>query len=136
MRYDPADLRQVRVYDINDKYLFTWKNNDTLLVDYITEEIQDVEKLQRKVKSFIRKEVEGLTDGLTAEQKITAIDMEVRRATKSKSEKFFIDMPKRIIPVSSREPLEMAAGAENLEAETVEVCIDKIISNAERPRKE
>ena len=30
----------------------------------------------------------------------------------------------------------MAAGAENLEAETVEVCIDKIISNAERRRKE
>ena len=139
VRYDPADLRQVRVYDINDRYLFTWKNNDTLLVDYITEEkeeIQDAEKLQRKVKGFIKKEAEGFTGGLTAEQKITAIDMEVRRATKGKNEKFFIDMPKRIIPVSSGEPLEMAAGAENLEAETVEVCIDKIISNAERRRKE
>lgn len=38
--------------------------------------------------------------------------------------------------ISSGEPLEIAAGAENLEAETVEVCIDKIISNAERRRKE
>lgn len=57
VRYDPADLRSVRLYDEDDRYLFTWQSADALLVDYITgikEEIADGEKSSERSESLLR----------------------------------------------------------------------------------
>lgn len=57
VRYDPADLRSVRLYDEDDRYLFTWQSADALLVDYITgikEELQMVKKSSERSESLLR----------------------------------------------------------------------------------
>ncbi len=108
VRYDPADLTSVRIYSADDRYLFTWNLADALMIDYITqqkEEIADAQALIRRTGKFIREQARGLTANLTAEQRITAIDMTVRRAAAAKGKDFHIEMPKNIIPVRMDEEI-------------------------------
>lgn len=71
VRYDPADLRSVRLYDEDDRYLFTWASADALLVDYITgikEEMQMV-KNSGTVRKFVKEQAKGISANLTNDQK-------------------------------------------------------------------
>jgi len=133
VRYDPADLRSVRIYDEEDRYMFTWKLADALLTDYITEkkeEIADGEKIIRAVGKFVREQVKGISANLRNDQKITMFDMTLRKALKNKSEKFKIELPSNIIPIKANEvqaeEFEKAAGAER----TVIVDLKKIERNS------
>ncbi|MDO5558103.1 MAG: Mu transposase C-terminal domain-containing protein [Oscillospiraceae bacterium] len=130
VRYDPADYSQVRVYDKSDRYLWTWKAADVLLVDYITdkqEEIKDAMKLQRSVQKFIRDQKAGLTAGLSNEQKISMIDMTVRKSLRNK-ERFRIQMPTKIIPIRCNE--EEARKVSGSDCCGVEIDLKKMINNA------
>lgn len=120
VRYDPADLRSVRIYDEEDRYLYTWQLADTLLMDYISaekEEIADAQKLTRSVRRFVKEEAAGIAANLTNEQRITMLDMSMRRAYENKKQ-FKIEMPSNIIPIRANEPeveeLRKAAGAETV----------------------
>lgn len=120
VRYDPADLSSVRIYDENDRYLFTWKLADILLVDYIEsvkERISDAQERVRSVGRFVKEQAAGITANLTNEQKITMLDMSMRRNVKNAKEQFQIKMPMNIIPVKANEPtdneVKKAAGAEH-----------------------
>lgn len=129
VRYNPADLTSARIYDENDRYLTTWQNADILLVDYIEENkqrISDAEKMQRTVSNFIKEQSKGITSGLTNEQRINMLDMTVRRAN-SNLEKFNIQKPTRIVPITIDEELPKAVGFE--EKTTVVVDLTKMANN-------
>lgn len=135
VRYDPADLKSVRIYNKEDRLLYIWNCADALLVDYITSEQQDIadaQQIARHSKKFVRDMAKGLTAGLTNEQKITMLDMKIRKAHSAKSEKFHIQMPKNIIPVRADEELpeqeKMAAG---MEQECVMIDLKKMKQNSE-----
>ncbi|MDE5583231.1 MAG: Mu transposase C-terminal domain-containing protein [Ruminococcus sp.] len=109
VRYDPADLRKARIYDGNsDRYLFTWELADVLMVDYLTkkkEEISDAEEFIKMTKKMVKKKAEGISEGLSDKQKISLLDMNVRRAMAEKDEKFIINMPKKIVAVMADEKI-------------------------------
>ena len=139
VRYDPADLTSVRIYDEEDRYLFTWQLADALMVDYLTEskeQIADGMKLTKNTRRFVKDTAKGMTAGLTNEQRITMLDMSIRKAEQNRNEKFRIELPKNIIPVTVNEPLpeqeKKAAGAEN----TVVIDLDKMRRNAEMRKKD
>ena len=46
VRYDPADLSTVRIYDKEDKYLFTWKLADHLYSEYLEEQKETISDAQ------------------------------------------------------------------------------------------
>lgn len=120
VRYDPADLGSVRIYDESDRYLFTWKLADMLLADYIEEtkeRISDAQKAAHSVRKFVKEQAKGITENLTNEQRITMLDMSMRRNCKNAKEQFKIEFPTNIVPIKSNEPkndeIKKAAGAEH-----------------------
>lgn len=118
VRYDPADLREVRVYDKDDRYLWTWSVADKLMQDYITDqvdELSDAMAIQRSVVKRIKSDAKAIADGLSASQRIDLLDMSVRRTQRGR-EQFKIELPSNIIPIRSNEPpaeeLKQAVGGE------------------------
>ena len=137
VRYDPADLSSVRIYDENDRYLYTWQNTDFLLVDYIEttkQKVADSEKIQRTVEKFIKQQAEGVVAGLTNEQRISMIDMTVRRANQNISN-FKIEKPTKIIPITVNEPLPKVSGGEDISVDAVVINLDKIAMNGMKRKR-
>lgn len=135
VRYDPANLSEVRVYDKYDRYLWTWGCADKLLQDYITEqkdELSDAMAIQRNVAKRIKADAKEISDGLSASQRIDLLDMSVRRTQRGR-EQFKIELPTNIIPIRANEPpaeeLQQAAGDE------VIIDIAKMNRNQEHKRK-
>lgn len=119
VRYDPADLRSVRIYDKDDKYLYTWNLADQLLAEYISEkkeEISDKQKYIRTVGKFVKEQANGISASLSSEQRRTMLDLTLRKSYKKKKELFKINLPTNIIPIIANEPeqenVKQAAGAE------------------------
>lgn len=118
VRYDPADLRTVRIYDAeDDSFLFEWQNASSLMVDFITEVQEDIADAQEKIratKKFVKEQAKGITENLSQEQRISMLDMVIKSA--ENAEEFEIRKPKRIIPmIANEEPagLKKAVGAED-----------------------
>lgn len=118
VRYDPANLSEVRVYDKDDRYLWTWKCADKLLQDYITEqreELADGMAISKNVAKRIKADAKAISEGLSASQRIDLLDMSVRRTQRGR-EQFKIELPSNIIPIRSNEPpaeeLKQAVGGE------------------------
>ncbi|MDE6672771.1 MAG: Mu transposase C-terminal domain-containing protein, partial [Ruminococcus sp.] len=138
VRYNPADLRTVRIYDAEtDKYMFTWSIADQLMADYLEENqetVADANALIRETKKFVREQAKGTGAGLSNQQRITLLDTTVRKAQAEKDEKFRIIQPKRIVPVMvNEEPEErMAVGAECI---GVPVNMETMNKNAKNRRK-
>ncbi|MDE6426405.1 MAG: Mu transposase C-terminal domain-containing protein [Ruminococcus sp.] len=118
VRYDPADLRTVQIYEAEtDKYMFTWSLADQLMADYLEENLETVagaNALIRETKKFVREQAKGTVTALSNQQRITLLDTAVRKAQAEKDEKFRIIQPKRIVPIMVNEEPEnrMAVGAE------------------------
>lgn len=134
VRYDPADLCSVRIYDAaTDKFMFEWKIADALMADFLEEaqeKIGDGEERIKASKRFVREQAKDITANLTNEQRITKLDISVRRAYANKSEKFRIEMPNKITLIRANEESteeKMAVGAENT---PVSVDIKRIQRNA------
>lgn len=118
VRYDPADLRTVRIYDAeDDSFLFEWQNASSLMVDFITEVQEDIADAQEKIratKKFVKEQAKGITENLSQEQRISMLDMVIKSA--ENAEEFEIRKPKRIIPmIANEEPagLKKAVRAED-----------------------
>lgn len=138
VRFDPADLRTVRIYDAaTDKPLFVWQMADALMVDYLTEHqdaIADAQELIHTTKKFVREQKNGITASLSNEQRITMLDMTLRKAKTAKAEKFIIQKPTNIIPIMTHEsPLEekQAVGSEN-----VVIDLTRMMRNASKRKEE
>lgn len=124
VRYDPADLRSVRLYDAaTDKFMFEWQLADVLMLNYletVQENVANAQERIRMTKKFVHEQAAGITANLSNEQRITMIEMTVNKAEKNKTDKFKIQMPKRIIPVMAGEEYineKQAAGAESIPVE-------------------
>ncbi|MDO5125361.1 MAG: Mu transposase C-terminal domain-containing protein [Ruminococcus sp.] len=135
VRYDPADLRSVRIYDKDDRYLWTWECADKLLVDYITDntdEISDAMSMQRKTQKFIKAEAKAITDGMSNSRKIDLYAAAALKSSKGK-DKFKIIMPSNVIMIKADEPeaqeLPAAVGYE------VDIDINKMNKNIERRKR-
>ena len=128
VRYDPADLRTVRIYDAEtERFMFEWQLADALMVDYLDDIQENIADGQERIKmsaKFIHEQAKGITANLSAEQRITMIDMSIKKARRNKDEKFRIQMPSNIIPIM--------AGEENINekravgAESTGVVIDLV----------
>ncbi|MCM1314138.1 MAG: Mu transposase C-terminal domain-containing protein [Prevotella sp.] len=136
VRYNPADLRNVRIYDAStDKYLFTWEIADNLMADYLEENIETLSNANaiiRETKKFVREQAKETTSALSNKQRLTLLDMTVRKAQYRKDNDFSIQHPKKIIPVIINEEHEelMAAGSES-----ITIDLDKMTKNAETRKK-
>lgn len=142
VRYDPADLLSVRIYDNTDKFLCCWGLADFLYRDYLEdnpESVGNIVKLTRAVDGYIKHDTAEHLNRVPAEHRISALDLMVRRAHRNMlDEKYKIKMPTNIIPVRAKEePVELqkAAGAED-QAVIVDINLKKIAENAEKRRKE
>ena len=101
VRYDPVDLRTVRIYDAeDDSFLFEWQNASSLMVDFITEvqeDIADAQEKARSAKKFVKKQAKGIADNLSQEQRISMLDMVIKSA--ENAEEFDVRKPKMIVPM-------------------------------------
>lgn len=134
VRYDPADLRQVRIYDKEDRYLFTWACADKLLVDYITEtkeEISDAMAIQRRTQRFIRQEAKEITEGWSNEHKLDLMEAAALKAQQGR-DKFEIRIPGNVIMLGSGEAEELPAAVGD---DVVKVDLDKMNAAREQRRK-
>ena len=134
VRYDPCNLKTVRIYDRDDRYLWTWNIGDYLIAEYIDEDSEHIAKFRRIEKGTmkkIRERSEEICDKKFINRK-SAMEYRIKRGKNM----FAIHIPKNIIPVIvDEEPLKKAAGAENINVEVIDVNLNRMISNGQK-RKE
>ena len=136
VRYDPADLRTVRVYDREDRYLWTWQCADKLLVDYITEDTEDISdamEIQRRTQNYIKAEAKEITNGLSNSKKIDLLSAAALKSTHGK-EKFQIIMPSNVTVIRADEDVDQKLPAA-VGSEEVIIDIDRMNKNIKQ-RKE
>lgn len=125
VRYDPADLRTVRIYDAeDDSFLFEWQNAGSLMADFLEETQENTADAQERIRSakkFIRKQAETVEENLSQEQRISMLDIAIKSAESAEEPE--IRKPKRIIPLTANEEssLRKAAGAEDYDTDYSEL---------------
>lgn len=135
VRYDPANLTNVRIYDKDDRYLWTFECADKLLVDYITDtkkEISDAMEIQRRSQKFIKAEAKAITDGMSNSVKIDLMSAAALKTAHGK-DKFKIVMPTNVIVMRADEEEEQLPQAVG---EDIVIDITKMNRNAENRKKE
>jgi len=135
VRYDPADLSTVRLYDAaSDKYIRTLPMalSTTLLFEADRDDISIAQADVRRVKKAVKTKFNEYKTLVPAAQRIDILDMQVRRAHAGK-EGFIIRPSTIIIPVSANEePLKKVSGGN---AEGVIIDMAKMNRAAERRKK-
>lgn len=118
VRYDRNDPSNVRIYDTEDRYLFSWECADWLITRYFDESKEKLAELGRGQADVIKQikarsiELKG-NSGLTQKNGLKYL-------AKQNAGKFNIQMPKNIIPVIVNEEtpeLKQAVGAEDIAVE-------------------
>ena len=105
VRYDPTDLSTVRVYDKEDRYLYSLPADRELMLDFMDtdhEAVQTAQAKLRRTKRAVKDYALGLTAGLTPEQRIDALDIRCRKAQAAR-EGMLIQQSKTIVPIRSNE---------------------------------
>ena len=114
VRYDPADLEYVRVYDEEDRYIGDWHLDMSIFVDYITADTDDIADRARLVAHQMRA-IKAMGKELTGDMQIDALALACAEAYR-KTGNVTLAPPEGTkvtrIDVNSEEPLEKAAGAE------------------------
>lgn len=113
VRYDPADLEYVRIYDTDDTYIGSWRMDLSIFVDYITSNKDDIAARQSLIARQIR-QIKACGAELMGNAKIDALALAVAEAHKNIGKVEFVS-PTCIEPVTAYEPESKAAGAEDLE---------------------
>ena len=134
VRYDPNDLTSVRIYDREDRYLYTWKCADWMLTEYFEEKRENIAVLEQ-TKSNVEKLIKQRNEELKGKPVITQKEGLAYCARQNKG-KFEIRVPKNIHPVLINEDTgihKMAVGAEDV---PVVIDIRKIAENAAKRKGE
>lgn len=116
VRYDPADLELVRIYDEEDTFIGSWKMDLSIFVDYITSNKDDIAARQSLIARQIRS-IKACGSELTGNLKIDALALAVTEAQREIGKVQFIP-PKHIEPVIINEEPEVmkkASGADFIE---------------------
>ena len=136
VRYDPADLSSIRLYEAGtDKYIRTLPMalSTTLLFNDNPEAVSVAQADVRKVKKAVKGKLKEYREQLPPAQRIDILDMQVRRAHAGR-EGMLIQTPKIIIPVSAGEQPELLRKASG-EVEGVIIDMAKMNKNAARRGK-
>lgn len=120
-----------------DMLLFEWQLADALMVDYLAEQQESVADAQERIhmsKKFVRDQAKGITANLNNEQRITMLDMTLRRARAAKAERFIIQKPTNIIPIMAHESSVQKKQA--VGAESVVIDLTRMMRNASKRKEE
>ncbi|MGN1109733.1 MAG: Mu transposase C-terminal domain-containing protein, partial [Oscillospiraceae bacterium] len=135
VRYDPSDPREVRLYDMDtDKYLWTWKLADELMMDYINASIKDFEDLGKR-NSAIRKAIlavkNGIINSVDPDKRIDELAIAVERLVQKSKDSGGIVQPSTYIPVFAEEEIEEHPNLRDITAVTsfVELLSASAIAN-------
>jgi len=109
IRYDPEDLREVRLYEAEtDRYIRTvpMSRETSIAFDANREDVALAMSKVREVHKAIKRDFKEYKERLSPENRIDMLDMQIRKAHRQKGE-FAINTPKVIVPVSANEePIE------------------------------
>lgn len=141
VRYDPTDLKSVRVYDTEDRFLYTCQVEPALLLNFIEDDkeaLADANEIVRSRKKAIRNYAKGITDRLPAEYKIDMLDLSIRKAKLAREgvniAQASVIEPIRIDPAKETDHLQelpMASGADNV----VSIDIERMNARAEMRKR-
>lgn len=117
-RYDPDDLSEVRLYDLQDRYLMTVPADNTAVLEYgvskedVKEAISITKRMVRATKDEIQRSI------LPAINKQTVLDLALRQAHINREAQIIPDAEPKILDVQraadNTEPLLKAVGADDL----------------------
>lgn len=128
VRYDPADLEAVRVYDEEDRYIGDWHLDMSVFVDYITANTDDIADRGRLVAHQMRA-IKAMGKELTGDMQIDALALACAEAYR-KTGNVTLAPPEgtKVTRIDVKdEPMEKAAGAED-----IEVSLQRMIENASK----
>lgn len=123
-RYDPDDLSEVRIYDLDDKYIMTVSADNTAVLKYGASK-DDVKAAMSKVRRMERITKEALkVSAYPAFGRRTALELVMEAAEESKTAYIAPPEPKVLeMQRATEEPLLRAVG---------DISLDKMTKNAER----
>ncbi len=100
VRYDPTDLRSVRIYDKEDRYIDTWKVDAELMLRFMDDPdaVKTASERIAHEKKIVRDFAKNLTENMRPETKIDMLDIMVRKAHAAK-EGLYIGSSNVIEPV-------------------------------------
>lgn len=131
VRYDPANYQTVRIYDKEtDAYRFTWTLETELDVAYITDDMDEIARAEKKIRTVTRAihdYSKGLTASITEEQAIDFLTVTINRTERGKG-RFKIEKPSKFKPVFSDKFKEDNPVLSDVDE--VFIDIDKINNNA------
>jgi hypothetical protein len=128
VRYDPNSKNSVRLYDRDDRYMYTWNVADWMFTEYVGESPEKLAEISRK-KSHVRNEMlrlrqEIIGDSLNISQQ-DGLDY-IARQNKGK---FEIRMSDNAVPITVSEELPKAVNDDSYT--NIPVNIKMITKNAE-----
>ena len=138
IRYDPSDPREARIYDMEtDKYLWTWKLADELMMDYITENIKDFEDMGKRT-SAVRKAMLNVKNGIIGavdhNKRIDELAIAVERFNRKIKESNGIIQPTSYTPVFADEEIEEHPQLRDITQ--IASIIELMSANAQAARKD
>lgn len=122
VRYNPEDMSSVRVYDKEDRFMFTLPMDDELRLGFLEDDkdkLATANERLRHSKKAVKEYAKGMIT-LTAAQRIDALDIRIRQARAAK-EGMLIKEPKRIIPIMANEKPLLEAVGQNAEGVVVDM---------------
>lgn len=129
VRYDPADLETVRIYDEDDRYMGDWHLDMSVFVDYITVNTDDIADRQRLIAHQI-KAIRAYGKELTGDMQIDALALACAEAYRKTGTVRLAppeDLQTETLTVPETEQLPKAAGGED-----DEVSLMRMIKNASK----
>lgn len=105
VRYDPAEMDTVRIYDKDDRYIGDWFLDMSVFVDYITESTDDIADRQRLIARQIRA-IKNCGKELTGDMQIDALALAVAEANR-KAGSLKLEPPPDIRQLRADEPIAL-----------------------------
>lgn len=87
VRYNPLDLSRVRLYDKEDRYLFTWNLEQTLYLSFLDADIDKISEANEKLakqRKVVKQYAKDMFEQMKPETKIDMLDLMVKKAQLAK----------------------------------------------------
>jgi len=104
VRYDTNNLSTVRLYDHEDRYLYTWKSADWMYTNYVGEESEVLAEIGR-MKSSVRKQTAQLANQIIGEEFDITQQNGLNYIARQNEGKFNIETADNTVELTSDEPL-------------------------------
>ncbi len=140
VRYDPTNLSTVRLYDKDDRYLFTWEVDRTLMLAFMEDDIESLananEKLAKITKN-VKAYAKDMLSGMSSETKIDMLDIKLRKLHDMKAQGKIVLDESNVISIrssnDSKGDLIKKTGTED--AVIIDIDINRMNRNIEKRSK-